>query len=82
MATPSRDAKSSCLASNGTFRQVNDTIRDLAGRTASDEGWEFICECDDLSCVQLVLLTLGEFDAHRTAAPPLPVLAPRHDDGS
>jgi hypothetical protein len=66
-------------ASKGTLRQVNDTIRDLAGRTASHESWEFICECDELACFELVPLTLVEFDARRHAAPPRPVLAAHHD---
>ena len=66
-------------ASKGTLRQVNDTIRDLASRTASNESWEFICECDDLACFELVPLSLVEFDARRGAAPPRPVLAKRHD---
>lgn len=68
-------------ATKGTLRQVNDTIRDLAGRTASHESWEFICECDDLACFELVPLTLVEFDNRRGAAPPRPVLAQRHDVG-
>ena len=68
-------------ATKGTLRQVNDTIRDLAGRTASHESWEFICECDDLACFELVPLTLVEFDNRRRAAPSRPVLAQRHDVG-
>jgi hypothetical protein len=68
-------------ASKGTLRQVNDTIRDLAGRTSSHESWEFICECDDLACFELVPLTLVEFDARRGSAPPRAVLAARHDAG-
>ena len=65
-------------ASKGTLRQVNETIRELAGRTASDESWEFICECDDLACFELVPLTLGEFDAHRNGNGGTPVLAQHH----
>jgi len=69
-------------ASKGTLRQVNDTIRALAGRSASHEAWEFICECDDLECFELVPLTLVDFDGRRGAAPPRPVLARRHVDGA
>jgi len=68
-------------ASKGTLRQVNDTIRNLADRSSSHDAWEFICECDDLACFELVPLTLVEFDARRRAAPPRPVLAERHDAG-
>jgi hypothetical protein len=66
-------------ASKGTLRQVNDTIRELAGRTASDDAWSFICECDDLACFELVPLTLVEFDAHRNGDRGLPILAQRHN---
>lgn len=79
MATTNHHHANGRQASKGTFRQVNDTIRDLAGRTASHESWEFICECDDLGCFELVPLSLVEFDARRSAAPPRPVLAGRHD---
>jgi hypothetical protein len=66
----------------GLLRQVNNTIRELAGRTASGETWEFICECDDLACFTLVPLTLPEFDAHRgRTASGQPILADHHDDG-
>ena len=68
-------------ASKGTLRQVNDTIRALAGRTSAHEAWEFICECDDLACFELVPLTLVEFDARRRSAPPRPDLAERPATG-
>ena len=68
-------------ATKGTLREVNDTIRALAGRTAAHDSWEFICECDDLGCFELVPLTLVEFDGRRGAAPPRPVLARRHHGG-
>lgn len=79
MATTNHHHANGRQASKGTLRQVNDTIRDLAGRTTSHESWEFICECDDLGCFELVPLSLVEFDARRSAAPPRPVLAGRHD---
>jgi hypothetical protein len=62
-----------------TLRHVNDSIRDLAERSLSEESWEFLCECDDLGCLELVELTLTEFDAHRDGD--APILACHHDEG-
>jgi hypothetical protein len=55
-----------------TIRAVNRTIRDFADdpRIASDESWEFFCEC---GCFTLVELTIAEFD--RNAG----VWAPGHE---
>lgn len=78
MTSPTHHNGNGGQASKGTLRQVNNTIRDLAGRTSSHDAWEFVCECDDLACFELVQLTLVEFDARRHAAPPRPVLAERH----
>jgi hypothetical protein len=69
-------------ASEGTLRQVNAAIRELGGRTASDEAWSFICECDDLACFELVPLTLVEFDAHRDGDTGMPILAQHHVNGA
>ena len=65
-------------ATPGTVRQVNDSIRELAGRTAAADSWQFICECDDLGCFELVDLTLVEFDARRSSRAPQPILAAHH----
>jgi hypothetical protein len=63
------------MDTDGAFRQVNDSIRELASEGAGTETWEFFCECPDLACHALVSLTLPEFDERRTAAPPEPILA-------
>jgi hypothetical protein len=47
------------------FREVNDRIREAAGRAGGVDAWEFICECDDLDCVQTVSLTIDDYDARR-----------------
>jgi hypothetical protein len=47
------------------FREVNDRIREAAGRVGGDDQWDFICECDDLDCVEMVSLTLDDFDSRR-----------------
>jgi hypothetical protein len=62
------------------FAHVNDSIRDLASEDPAAQTWEFICECSDLSCHELVTLTLSEFDEHRLASPALPILATEHVD--
>jgi len=62
------------------FAHVNDSIRDLAYENFSTQTCDFICECADVTCHASVSLTLIEFDARRTASPPVPVLATKHDD--
>ena len=47
------------------FREVNTRIREAAGLAGGEDAWEFICECDDLKCVQTVSLTIVDYDARR-----------------
>jgi hypothetical protein len=69
------------LDGDGLFGHVNDSIRGLAIEGGPpDEAWEFLCECPDLECHALVSLTLVEFDAHRAASPPSPILSLTHAD--
>ena len=56
------------------FREVNKRIRELAGRRGGADSWEFICECSDLQCTELVVMTLVEYDARRNGAS-VPILA-------
>ena len=46
-------------------RFANDSIRDVARRCGADPEtvYEFMCECGDLRCRQLVLLTVAAYDA-------------------
>jgi hypothetical protein len=67
------------MESNEVFAHVNDSIRKLASTGPATQTWEFICECPELTCHALVSLTLTEFDDHRAASPPLPILAIEHD---
>jgi hypothetical protein len=60
------------------FAHVNDSIRRIAGDSAA-QTWEFICECPDVTCHAFVTLTLDEFDARRSASPPLAILAFEHE---
>jgi hypothetical protein len=60
------------------FPHVNDSIRKLAAAGPQGQTWEFICECPELTCHELVSLTLSEFDERRAAIPPFPILATEH----
>jgi hypothetical protein len=63
---------------DGLFGHVNNSIRGLAIEGPVDETWEFICECADAACHVMVSLTLVEFDEHRAASPPMPILSGHH----
>jgi hypothetical protein len=51
---------------NSRVRDVNQRIRELAGRAGDDEQSLFLCECDDPLCVEEIELTVREFDSRRT----------------
>jgi hypothetical protein len=67
------DSPRSRAASTRVFREVNERIRALADGPPATRR-EFICECANPDCAELVPLTLAEFDAlpsvvaHRHAA--------------
>jgi hypothetical protein len=56
------------------FRQVNDSIREVAPADTELDVFDFFCECEDAECHERVRLTLQEFDARRAASPPAPIL--------
>lgn len=66
------------MEQNGLFAHVNDSIRKVANEGPATDAWEFICECPDVTCHELVRLTLTEFDQHRATLPPAPILAAGH----
>ena len=66
------------MEAQGAFGEVNDAIRRLATAGPATQQWDFFCECPDAECHTMVSLTLVEFDEHRDAAPPVPILAPHH----
>lgn len=74
--TESREQR---LARNEAFfREVNEQIRDVAGRQGVDEHvYEFVCECSDAGCVDTVSLTLAEYERVRAKGTRF-VLAPGH----
>jgi hypothetical protein len=62
-------------AATGQRRFANDSIRDMAVRQQRDASaiYDFLCECGDLGCRQLVELTLTDY----AALPPGSVLGHR-----
>ena len=60
------------------LREVNASIRELAGRASGIDAWQFLCECDDVGCLELVSLTLREYDERRNATSYAPILALHH----
>lgn len=54
------------LAKNESlFRVLNENIRDLAGRLAPGETYEFICECPTRDCFERLTLTLAQYEQVR-----------------
>lgn len=64
---------------HAAFGHVNDAIRRLAPESPATETWDFVCECPNVECHEVVSLTLLEFDERRASSPPVPILA-THDD--
>jgi hypothetical protein len=48
-----------------TFRRANESIDSVAGKVGVEEEVPFICECADVTCFELVRLTLGEYQEIR-----------------
>jgi hypothetical protein len=48
---------------NAAFREANDQIENAATDYGVDQGQPvpFLCECSDRRCVEIILLTLGEY---------------------
>jgi hypothetical protein len=65
------------LARNESFfRQVNERIREIAGRHEHVEQ-EFLCECADPACTERITLTVREYEEIRSR-PARFVLVPGH----
>ena len=62
------------------FREVNDSIREMATGDLATDVFEFLCECPDIECHKMVSLTLREFDERRAASSPVPILTVHEDD--
>jgi hypothetical protein len=59
------DASQERIARNeALFREVNERIRDVAGRFGADE-YEFVCECANPDCVARIPVELVEYERIR-----------------
>jgi hypothetical protein len=61
-----------------TFRNANERIEAAADDMALTDRLPFICECPDRTCMQLVRLTLGEYEEVRRE-PTWFLTAPGHE---
>lgn len=62
------------------FREVNETVGRLAATHGTDaHRYEFLCECSDQRCVQLVALSLGEYEAVRAHGDRFAIVAGHED---
>ncbi|HEX2045534.1 MAG TPA: hypothetical protein VHF23_07910 [Gaiellaceae bacterium] len=59
------------------MRAVNDQIREVSMRFASEDGL-FLCECGAEDCSEAVLLTIREYDALRARRDGSLVVAAAH----
>ena len=57
------------------LREVNDRIRERAGRLGGDSPSRFVCECGEPGCVQTIVLTLAAYDARRNSGTSARILA-------
>jgi hypothetical protein len=60
------------------FREVNERIREIAGRFGVLDVALFICECGQGSCAESIELSLEEYDALR-ALPGAFAMVPGHE---
>lgn len=70
------------MDSESAFREVNDSIRELAPEGPETQTMEFFCECPDVKCHAMVSLRPFEFDERRAVSPPMPILAEHASDQS
>jgi hypothetical protein len=75
VATSERVGKNEAL-----FREVNERIREVSGRVVAFDGeatLEFVCECSEEGCSDVVELTLAEYESIRSE-PTHFLVAPGH----
>lgn len=61
------------------MREVNDRIFEILSQLGSEDG-EFLCECDDETCVQTIQMTLREYSALQAQPDRPPLKLPGHPD--
>jgi hypothetical protein len=59
------------------MREVNDRISEILIGLGSEDG-EFLCECDDETCVERVQMTLSEYAALQAQPDRPPLRAATH----
>jgi hypothetical protein len=77
---PERAAPAAAPTRQSLFREVNDRVREVAGKAASESRWEFFCECAEL-CGETASLDVAEYDRVRRKRRRLLVRA-GHEDAS
>jgi len=57
------------------FREINERIRDIGDveRVPAAELWDFLCECADEACTEIVPLTVAEYEEIRRTPTRFPV---------
>ena len=61
------------------IRGVNDRVFVLLCELGSEDG-EFLCECSDKSCIEIIPLTLREYAAVQAQPESPPLKLPEHPD--
>jgi hypothetical protein len=59
------------------LRTTNEEIRRLTAHMGADDG-HFVCECGQHGCLELISLTLEEFDTLCARAGGMPLVAKSH----
>ena len=76
------DFREERLAKNESlFRSVNENIAEVAGTLGRDTPYEFVCECSTADCVDLIVLTLGEYEQVREVGTHFFMVPAHVDDG-
>jgi hypothetical protein len=52
-------------ANQSTFREANEKIEAAADRMQLTDSIPFLCECADSRCIELVRMTIGEYETVR-----------------
>jgi hypothetical protein len=62
------DERTERVARNeAVFREVNERIRESTDRLTSPDEADFLCECGNRGCVQMINLSLDEYEAVRSS---------------
>ena len=60
------------------FRQVNERIEEIQSGEGVERRFDFLCECGDATCLEMVSLTLAEYEGVRSE-PTQFVVLPGHE---